>query len=218
MKIFDLNTPYSPSVLVVAHGELFADAKTLNLIKRAKHLVVCDGALARYLEISTRIPDMVIGDGDSVDRAELEKLAVPFTIMADQETNDLTKAVDYAIAQGWQEVAIVGATGRREDHTLGNIFLLPDYYKKGAEVRIYSPFGVMTPFQGTLQLHTDVGRALSLFAIDAKPMSAKGVAYPFEKRVFTALWQATLNKATQPIVELWSKGVALLFVATDNRV
>lgn len=217
MKTINLCLPYIPTALVVAHGDLYEDAETLRLIEVAQHIVVCDGALERYLELSDRCPDMVIGDGDSVNPADLERIGAPFTKVEEQETNDLTKAVTYALAQGWHEIAIVGATGRREDHTLGNIFLLPDYYKSGAEVRLYSPFGIMMPFCGTVVLETEMGRELSFFAVEPKPMSARGVAYPFEHRVFTALWQATLNQVTQSRVELWSEGVALFFVSTEKR-
>lgn len=213
----DLRIPYTPAVLVVAHGEIHDDHETLRLIEVAQHIVVCDGALGQYLELSSRRPDMVIGDGDSVDPADLERIDAPFMRVEEQETNDLTKAVTYALAQGWNEMAIVGATGRREDHTLGNIFLLPDYYKSGARVRLYSPFGVMLPFSGAVTIETEVGRELSLFAVEPKPMSAEGVAYPFEDRVFTALWQATLNQVTQPSVGLWSEGIAILFISNERR-
>ena len=47
--------------------------------------------------------------------------------MKDQETNDLTKAVNYVKTLGFREVLILGATGRREDHTLGNISLLAQF-------------------------------------------------------------------------------------------
>ncbi|MDD7438640.1 MAG: thiamine diphosphokinase [Bacteroidales bacterium] len=213
----DLCIPYTPTVLVVAHGEIYDDAETLRLIKVAQHIVVCDGALGRYLELSSRRPDMVIGDGDSVNPADLEQIGAPFTRVEEQETNDLTKAVTFALARGWREIAIVGATGRREDHTLGNIFLLPDYYKNGAAVRLYSLFGIMIPFEGAVTIETEVGRELSVFAVEAKPMSARGVAYPFEERTFTALWQATLNQVIQPTVELWSEGMAILFISNEKR-
>ena len=53
--------------------------------------------------------------------------------ISDQETNDQTKAVNFLLAQGKRRIAIIGATGNREDHTLGNISLLSDYLRAGAE-------------------------------------------------------------------------------------
>lgn len=213
----NLRIPHTPTVLIVAHGEIHDDYETLRLLAEARHIVVCDGALRRFLGLSNRTPDMVIGDGDSVDPIDLERTKAPFMKIAEQETNDLTKAVTYALAHGWREMALIGATGRREDHTVGNIFLLPEYYTKGAEVRLYSPYGIFIPFTGEVTLETEIGHELSLFAVEPKPMSASGVAYPFKERIFTALWQATLNQVTEPTVELWSEGIALLFVSTEKR-
>ncbi|MDO5017549.1 MAG: thiamine diphosphokinase [Porphyromonas sp.] len=213
----NLNIPYMPDAIVVAHGDLHEDAETLRLIAVSRHIVVCDGALTRYLQLTDRRPDVVIGDGDSVKEEELERVGVPFTKIEEQETNDLTKGVTYALQAGWKRIAIIGATGRREDHSIGNIFLLPEYLEMGAEVRAYSPYGWLFPFKGSLTLETEPGRELSLFAIEPKPMSAKGVAYPFEMRRFTALWQATLNQVTEPTVTLYSEGIAVVFISTEKR-
>ena len=45
----------------------------------------------------------------------------------EQETNDLSKAFRYCLKRGWKKLFILGATGKREDHTMGNISLLSDY-------------------------------------------------------------------------------------------
>lgn len=213
----DLYSPYTPTALVVAHGEILDDPLTLRLIREAEHVVVCDGALTEYLKIAHRRPDMVIGDGDSVDLRDIERIGAPFIRVEEQETNDLTKGVTYALKQGWKDIAIIGATGKREDHTIGNIFLLADYYRAGAIVRLHSPYGVMVPFKGSVSILTEVGRELSLFSTEPKPMSASGVAYPFERRVFTALWQATLNQVTEHRVELWSQEVAIVYISNEKR-
>ena len=47
----------------------------------------------------------------------------------DQETNDLTKAVKWCNERGYNDIVIIGATGKREDHTIGNISLLAEYAK-----------------------------------------------------------------------------------------
>ena len=59
----------------------------------------------------------------------------------DQETNDQTKAVNYLMEKGFRRIAIVGATGRREDHTLGNISLLMEYMRMGQKYVMYTDYG-----------------------------------------------------------------------------
>ena len=70
------------------------------------------------------MPDIIIGDGDSLCPEYRELYASLVHHNPDQETNDQTKAVHYLYARGMRRIAIVGATGKREDHTIGNISLL----------------------------------------------------------------------------------------------
>ena len=49
---------------------------------------------------------------------------------SDQETNDLTKAVTWCSERGYRDLVILGATGKREDHTMGNISLLAEYIRE----------------------------------------------------------------------------------------
>lgn len=216
MKI-NLSERYLPQVAIVAHGSLSDTKMVSQLIEDAPHLIICDGALARFREISSRIPDIVIGDGDSVSSADLVAMGLKLTRVADQETNDLTKAVRYALSKGWREIGILGATGKREDHTLGNIALLAEYFQMGAEVRMISEYGVMLPFEGLLQMEVTKGQQLSFFALSNAPMSARGVAYPFENRSFGTLWEATLNYASNEVVEVETGGPALVYIAKEVR-
>lgn len=215
--LVNLSEKYNPEVVIVANGSLSDDEMTRELIEEAPHLIICDGALSGYLSLSERTPDAVIGDGDSVKQRDLEEIGVEFIKVADQETNDLTKAVKYALSKGWKEMGILGASGKREDHTLGNIALLAKYHQMGAMPRMISQYGVMMPFKGLLQLKVKVLQQLSLFALSSAPMSARGVAYPFEDRFFGALWEATLNYAQQEIIEVESADVALIYVAWEVR-
>lgn len=217
VKFLDLNSCYQPTAVVIANGTFPNNEKVRGLLAEAPHLLVCDGALKSYLQHSDRTPDAVIGDGDSVAREDLQQVRLPLTLVTDQESNDLTKAVDYAHSKGWNNLLIIGATGQREDHTIGNVFLLAEYYKKGVQARIYSTYGWFIPFQGALTLQAELGQGLSLFSTEPKPMSATGVAYPFEDRIFTAPWQATLNYITAPTVQLYSGGIALLYISHEKR-
>lgn len=109
--------------------------------------VCCDGAADRYLA-SGRVPDRIVGDGDSLSVENQKRYASIIRYNPDQETNDQTKAVNYLMEKGFRRIAIVGATGRREDHTLGNISLLMEYMRMGAEVRMYTDYGFFVPMKG----------------------------------------------------------------------
>lgn len=94
-------------------------------------------------------PNLIIGDGDSISEENRKKYGHLLHRIAEQETNDQTKAVNYLLSQGKRRIAIVGATGKREDHTLGNISLLMDYMRAGADVRTYTDHGIFIPCLNT---------------------------------------------------------------------
>ena len=101
--------------VIVANGQFPTHAIPLAILHDAKHIVACDGAIHHIPQA-----EAVIGDGDSVPEAFRSKLIR----IEEQDDNDLTKATRYCVENGWKRIAYLGCTGKREDHTLGNISLL----------------------------------------------------------------------------------------------
>ena len=52
--------------VVVANGEVPSSELSLSILKEKKRVICCDGALQKLLSINI-VPDVVVGDGDSVD-------------------------------------------------------------------------------------------------------------------------------------------------------
>lgn len=218
MNVFTLASMAPPfDAMIVAHGEPLPSDQLQGALKHATHTVVCDGALEDFYERTHTTPDTLIGDGDSVSPALCKRLGLTLIKVAEQDTNDLTKAVLWAKAQGWTRLLLVGLTGRREDHTLANISLLSYYRRLGLDVVALTPYGVFIPFTGEKTLNLPQGTQLSFFALEGLPMSATGVAYPFENRTFLELWEATLNEVTEPTVTVKAEGAALLYIAFERK-
>ena len=112
--------------VIVANGRFPSAELPLRLLKEAKTIIACDGAVKTLYEKGIH-PDAIVGDLDSIPAGLRERYADRIHHVEDQEINDLTKSVRFAHTQGYREVLILGATGLREDHTLGNISLLMDY-------------------------------------------------------------------------------------------
>ena len=129
--------------VVVANGLFPTGQQALELLRQAEFVVACDGA-GIGLE-NGRLPDAVVGDLDSLPEPVPNRYSDRIHRVKDQETNDLTKAVNYVKTLGFREVLILGATGRREDHTLGNISLLAQYVTEFERVEMVSDFGWFTP-------------------------------------------------------------------------
>ena len=114
----------------------------------------------------------------------------------------------YCAKQGWRNPIIVGATGKREDHALGNVFRALDY---GCE--IVSDHGRFIPVCGKATFKVTKGAAVSIFAPDAKTrMTSKGLEWPLGDVKFRNLYCATLNRATASRVTLTATRPVSVFI------
>ena len=191
--------------IILANGEFpKKGGAAWKMLAEAKRVVCCDGAAEVYRRHFCRWPDIVIGDFDSanaklaggrwmVGNGYATNCQLPTTIFSpDQNTNDLEKAMAYCAKRGWCRPVIVGATGKREDHTLGNVFRALAY---GCE--IVTDLGRFVPICGRAEFKVRRGAAVSLFAPDPKTrMTSKGLAWPLDDVRFKNLYVATLNRAT----------------------
>lgn len=208
MKIID---PYKyPKAVIIGNGDFPSTRIPIEVLDNAETIVVCDGAANQYIPTG-RPFDLIIGDGDSIDMHLRDKYASRIIISTCQETNDQTKAVNHLAQQGISHLAILGATGKRDDHTMGNISLIIEYYRQGINAIIYTDHGVFIPTQGDTTLLTQPGQQISIFNFGATSMSASGLVYPI--RPFDSLWQGTLNEATDTQCTIYANGCYLLYLA-----
>ena len=205
MITFDFN----PDTVILGGGNYPSHPIPLALLNNAARVQCCDGAAEEYIKRGN-IPWRIIGDGDSMSPDIRLQFADRIRIIPEQDTNDQTKNVMYAQAHGAKRIAIVGATGRREDHMIGNISLLTEYYKMGLDVRIYTDSGMFVICNGMAELKVSIGTQISIFGCKARNYSATGLRYPLYD--FDALWQGTLNEATDDIVTINAEGVYVVFV------
>ena len=134
--------------IILANGDYPSADVPVQLLKEAPYVVCCDGGANEYIE-KGYTPDIIIGDGDSLSEENRRLYADLIHHNPDQETNDQTKAIQFLLSQGKKRIAIVGATGKREDHTIGNISLLMEYMRMGVEVCMYTDYGVFVPCKDT---------------------------------------------------------------------
>ena len=180
------------------------------LTKAADRIICCDGAADRLLREGFT-PLAVVGDGDSISPEARRRLSDRLHIESEQDTNDLSKAVRYAVSQGMRRLTILGATGRREDHTLGNISLLADYQARGLDVEMWTDYGVFTPATGCQTFASRAGQQFSVFCLDDAPLTLRDVRWPLEGRRITRWWQATLNEALTDTFRIETRGRIIVF-------
>lgn len=205
-----INEQYTPEAVILANGEYPTHPLPLRMLEEAKFVVCCDGAANEYISRG-HTPDVIIGDGDSLSPEYKELFAPIIHRIADQETNDQTKAVLFLQKKGYRKIAIVGATGKREDHTLGNISLLMEYMKSGMEVRTVTDYGTFIPVSDTQSFASHPGQQVSIINFGAEGLKGEGLFYPLSD--FSNWWQGTLNEATADEFTIHCTGEYLVFLA-----
>lgn len=200
---------FDAEAVVLANGSYPRHELPVSMLKTAPYLICCDGAI-NELALHGITPNVIIGDGDSISAENRSRFSEIFHQVDDQETNDQTKAISFLNKMEMKSVVILGATGGREDHALGNISLLMDYMTQGIDVRMYTNYGVFIPMKDNTTFTTRAGQQVSIFNIDAKGLSSVGLQYPI--RDFTAWWQGTLNEACGNEVTITAQGSYLVYL------
>lgn len=195
--------------VVVGGGEYPKAEQPLRVMKNASYVVCCDGAADEYISKGL-VPHAIVGDGDSISAYNRAKYINILHCISEQESNDQTKAVRFLLEKGMKKIAIVAATGKREDHTLGNISLLMEYARVGADVRMFTDYGVFIPCKGDVVFQCRPGQQLSIFNFAAREFGSEGLKYPIYD--FSNWWQGTLNECTGDIFTVCAKGEYLLFL------
>jgi thiamine pyrophosphokinase len=210
MKAYKLpNIDEEVETVILANGEFPSHEIPLSIFKKSKYLVCCDGAI-NHLSDTDKQPNAIVGDCDSLSEENLLKYADIIHRISEQETNDLTKAVHFCLAQNRRKITILGAAGKREDHTIANVSLLCEYMMD-ADVEMITDHGVFVGINKTSVFRSYPKQQVSLFCIDRSPVTLHGLAYPVTGHVFTNWWQATLNESIGDVFTIETAGRTIVY-------
>ena len=204
-----MNTLPHFDAVILADGEFPTADIPLQILREAKYLCCCDGAATKAIAQGF-MPDAIVGDGDSLTPEFKTRYAAIIHQESEQDDNDLTKATRFCIAKGFRRIAYLAATGKREDHTIGNIFLLPRYVQQfGITPEIYTDHGWFSVINGTTELPSFPGQQVSIFNISGKKVEGEGFTWP--PYTYNELWQGTLNEAKSDRILLKTDGIMIVF-------
>ena len=217
-----------PSIVILCDGEFPRKAYPLYLLDQADAVVCCDGSVLKYLRYTRRrfgeerLPEAVVGDMDTLPKAWQERLSRLIVHESEQDDNDQTKAMRYVLGRhpDVTEIHILGATGRREDHTLGNLGLLMEYTRmfdlRTIRLEAVSDYSTAFPVTDSCELHVGKGRRVSLFSPDnTLTIKSEGLEWPTDGVVFDNWWPATLNRATADVVKLTFSHTSRALIVLD---
>jgi thiamine pyrophosphokinase len=169
------------SALLICDGLLPEKKWIKSRILQHEIAVACDGA-ANVLLTYALFPTVIIGDLDSFNRQLLSEQHTSSVLVvhdSDQETNDLEKALEYVLKKGFESCEIIGALGKRLDHTLKNLSVLQRFYPRFSTVYILDEWGIHFFGKSVTEIYAPVGTPLSLVPFNGRVtgISTEGLCY-----------------------------------------
>ncbi len=113
-------------------------ARVREYLRKDDYFIFCDCGL-KHKESLGVVPDLITGDFDSYeqpDDPEIETIVLPVK----KDDTDTVYALSEALNRGFEDFLLVGMTGRRLDHTLGNIYMLVKLSELGKKAMIVDDY------------------------------------------------------------------------------
>ena len=215
------------TAVIIGGGDFPRKPYPRELIRRADVIVCCDGhALKAFLRNregifgdNSREPDAVVGDMDSMTPRLAKEYSRLLVKVEGQDDNDQTKAYHFILNNfpDVDTIHFIAATGKREDHTIGNLGLLMEYAKSGhPAIDMVSDYSTAFAVTDSCELFLGKGRRISIFSPDnSLKLTSKGLQWQTSGVVFDNWWPATLNRTMEDVVQLTFSHKSLVLIITD---
>ena len=212
-------------IVILAAGDFPTHPVPLQALREADFVVCCDSA---YREIKNEELGMknyiVVGDGDSLSEQDKRQLGDCWLQIEEQDYNDLHKAMEYATEQFTihnSQFTIIGATGKREDHTIGNISYLVTFAEEypGADIEMLTDYGRFVAMTGSRTFACFPRQQVSIFTMEPDAaINAVGLKWPLDGFHARLWWQATLNEALGTEFSLSTEGHLVVFQTYEPKL
>lgn len=212
-------------IVILAAGDFPSHPVPLQALHEADMVICCDSAYDEWkvqnANPKVQKPFIVIGDGDSLSEQDKQELADRCILVEEQDYNDLHKAMEYATGRfpNLKKVTILGATGRREDHTLGNISYLATFTREhpGLPIEMLTDYGRFTAFNGQREFGCFPRQQVSIFSMTPEtPITATGLKWPLNQRCLPTWWEGTLNSALSDTFSI-EGGIVIVFQTYEPK-
>ncbi len=213
-------------VFIITGGRIEIDF-ALSYIKKENPdvIIAADSGLEACYEMGI-VPDHILGDFDSAKQSVLEyyKERVPECIRqfpTRKDETDTELALREAIRLGATKITILGGTGTRLDHVLGNIQLLKLALDQGVLCHIVDAHNRIRMLNGTFSMEKveQFGKYVSFlpFSSTVEGITLKGFAYDMEDWTMkTGIARGVSNEIKESVAEVFMKSGLLLMIESRD--
>jgi thiamine pyrophosphokinase len=183
-----MNHPGSdPAVLIFANGEMATTEWVRRFLAQARAVIAANGG-AHHLLALDRLPDLLIGDLDSISAEVQRRLEEGGTKIIShhraKEETDLELALQYAVAHYENVPILIFATlGGRLDQALANILLLAHPALQGRTVQLVEPDQRAWLIESGTRIQGQPGDTVSLIPLGGDVLVAEtsGLRWPLRR-------------------------------------
>ncbi len=209
--------------VIIAGGEITDYQKIKTLISAQDYIICADGG-TRHARALGLIPQLIIGDMDSVLPEELQyyqqRGATVYRYPREKDEVDTELALREALNSGQRHILLVGVTGGRLDHTLANIHLLVIAANAGVKAVMVDERQRITLITPNIpaKLTGWPGKLLSLLPLttEVTGVKSRGLKWELNGRTFTVGKPFGIsNQFTGSIAEISVKEGFLLCISEE---
>ncbi len=184
------------SVFLLCNGIPPAQKLCRRLVREHDLFLCADGG-ANAARAMGLVPDVVIGDLDSITAQTLKAFAASLVLrVARQDNTDMEKALDFCVDQKVKRVTLAGITGGRMDMTLGNLTTVWKYAGR-LTISLAGDGWVGFPITGAMRFAAPRGSTVSLLPFGRlRGVTLRGLRYPLHDATIAAGDVAVSNTAT----------------------
>lgn len=193
------------------------DYEKLRFERRTDDLIIAaDGGLRHTKKLGI-VPDMVIGDMDSMKGQKVPEGAILFP--ARKDDTDTMLAIKQGLTMGYRSFVIYGGLGGRLDHSIANIQSLSYLLTEGAEGTLVDENHKVFLLQNGVIALNEPYHYISVFAYGGPchGVTLKGVQYPLDSVTLTPdfpLGVSNQQKGEQAVVQV-EDGTLLLILSNE---
>ena len=205
-KRYSFNDP----VIVIANGSFPSHPIAKNYLNKSGTIICTDGAADKLIG-SGRIPDIIIGDFDSTSIKGKDRTG-KWIETPDQNKTDLEKTFEWCIMNNIKKIVLLGSSGKREDHTIGNLFTLAKYHDE-IQCEIITNHAKIICVSGENYIFADNNQNISIIATEPiERITLDGLQYNMKNESLLPSTRAISNKAISDKFYLESTGKVLVFL------
>jgi thiamine pyrophosphokinase len=188
--------------LLIANGVLPSPSIVRELVSSSDFIACADGGTRHALRLGIQ-PDVVIGDLDSLSATMRRHLKQAKIVeLADQNKTDLEKTIDYLLKRKAKRITVLGATGKRIDHTLGNVTLLAKYQSR-VNLTLVDSTGEIEIVRSRVSFRAKRGATVSLLALGrGVKVTTRGLRYALKNELLEFGSRGVSNEVIGSTVEV----------------